>query len=120
MTEKSYLDVTDENGVTVVAFKQPTMLDADHVSQVGEQLYRLIEKEHRHQIVLDLASIKMLSSRTLGVFLNMRKKLEQLHGKMVISGIDPSLYRVFKITKLDSLFQFCDNKSSAVNTLLDR
>ena len=36
----------------------------------------------------------------LSVLLTVRQKLEPLAGKIVISGINPALYRVFKITNL--------------------
>ena len=38
-------------------------------------------------------------------------------GKMVLSGIDPRLYRVFKITHLKDLFEFYENSQAAIQSL---
>ena len=116
MTQKSHLVLNQQNGITVVSFAEATLLDAYHVNEISRELYALIEKEGHLQIVLDLSDIKMLSSQTLGVFLNMRHKLEQVKGRMVISGIDPRLYRVFKITNLQNIFDFFENKDDAVKS----
>ena len=83
MVEKSHLVLTQEAGVTVVSFREPTILDAYHVNEIAKELYALVSKasdddsqECHHKIVLDLSSIKMLSSQSLGVFLTMRQKRE--------------------------------------------
>ena len=117
MTEESQLIVEQAGEVSIVGFSEPTLLDAYHVNESAKELYNLIEKQGHRWIVLDLSTIKMLSSQTLGVFLNTRHKLEKLGGKVVISGIDPKLSRVFKITNLDSVFEFFANTSLAIECL---
>jgi len=117
MTEESQLIVEQVGEVSIVGFSEPTLLNAYNVNESAKDLYSLIEKEGHRWIVLDLSTIKMLSSQTLGVFLNARHKLEKLGGKVVISGIDPKLSRVFKITNLDSVFEFFADTSLAVENL---
>ena len=116
MAEQSRLLVTDHDGVSIIRFAEPTLLDAFHISEVGEQLVNLIEKDGLRKIVLDLASIKMLSSQALGVLLTLRQKLTDSDGKMVICGIDPRLYRVFKVTDLQSIFEFYNDVAAAVTS----
>ena len=118
MTEKSLLALTRQNDVTVVGFNEPNLLDAYHIEETAPQLYRLIDQDNHRLIVLDLAHISMISSQSLGVFLNMKQKLDQQDGKMAISGIDPGLSRVFKITKLQDVFEFFNDTNAAVNSLL--
>ncbi len=117
MVDTSHLVLTQQDGVTVVGFVEPSILDAYHVDKIAKQLYELIEK-HKHQmLVLDFSTIKMLSSQTFSVLLKMRQLLDKVDGKMVISGINPGLYRVFKITNLQSIFKFFEDNDSAVNYL---
>jgi anti-sigma B factor antagonist len=106
------------NDVAVVGFGDAMILDAYHVQQVTDALYALIEKQGHSRLVIDLATIRMLSSQTLGVLLNMRQKLEPLNGRMVIAGIDPKLYRVFKVTSLDHIFDFYPTRDDAVKSFL--
>jgi anti-anti-sigma factor len=114
MADESQLRLSERDGVTVVAFGSPTVLDAYHVNQVGKELLELVEKKGARRLALDLADIKMLSSATLRVFLTLRQKLADLGGRVVISGIDPRLYRVFRITNLQSIFDFYDDLEQAV------
>jgi len=115
--ETSHLILTQDEKVTIVGFSEPNLLDAYHINDCAKELYDLVEKRGHRWIVLDLASITMLSSQSLGVFLNLRQKLQTLAGKMVISGIDPRLSRVFKITNLQSVFEFYPDTSSAATNL---
>jgi|GEM_PF-588348 len=117
MTDKKYLTLHQQDDITIVRFTNPTILDAYHINDVSKELYALVEQEGCRQIVLDFADIRMLSSQTLSVLLNMRKILDEVAGKMVISGIDPKLYRVFKITNVNSLFEFFDEVEVAVKSL---
>ena len=117
MPEESHLLLSRHDDITVVGFNDATILDAYHVNEVAQELYQLIEKDGCRKLVLDLGTIKILSSQTLGVLLNMRQKLAPLDGKVVISGIDPRLYRVFKVTKLQDIFEFYDTSAAAVSAL---
>ena len=117
MTEKTYLNISDQDGVTVVRFDQALILDTYHIDEVSRQLFDLVEADNRCALVLDFSTIKMLSSQTLGVMLKMKKKLDEKDRKMVVSGIDPRLYRVFKVTNLQNIFEFFEDKDSAVKAL---
>jgi anti-anti-sigma regulatory factor len=53
----------------------------------------------------------------LGLLLDMRAKLKMHDGEVVVSAINPELYRVFKITNLDKVFRFFPDKKSAVEAM---
>ena len=116
MSELSYLTVTQHGEVAVVGFKDAAILDAYHIDAISQELFALIDRQNLHKMAIDLSTISMISSQSLGVFLQMRQKLETLGGRIVLCGIDPKLYRVFKITNLISVFQFYDNTELAVKS----
>jgi len=119
MAEQRRLIVSQENDVTVVDFSDATSLDAYHIDEISKDLFALVDDKNIGKIVLDLATIKMLSSQTLGVFLTMRKKLSETDRKMAFAGVDPRLYRVFKVTNLQSLFEFFEDRAAAVAGLAE-
>ena len=119
MAEKSHLIINKQGPVTIVGFDESVILDTYHIDRVSKQLFGLLEDEDSRLIVLDFATIKMLSSQTLGVLIKMKRKLDELDGKMVISGIDPRLYRVFKVTNLQSIFEFFGDNNAAIAALSD-
>ena len=66
------------------------------------------------EMVIDFENVKFFSSAVLGLLLDIRAKLKTYEGEVVISGINPQLYRVFKITNLDKIFRFFPDKQSAI------
>ncbi len=116
MTTPSQLIVEQQDGIAIIDFRNATVLDARHVDAVSKELFDLVENQNHRQLVLNLGSVQLISSQTLGVFLNLHKKLDELDGKMVISGIDPKLYRVFKVTHLTSVFEFFESTDKAIES----
>ena len=116
MFDLSHLTVNQQDEVAVIRFNDAAILDASHIDAVSQELFDLIDKQNLRQMAIDMSSVQLISSRTLGVFLKMRQQIDSLGGRMVLCGIDPKLYRVFKITNLISVFQFYDDTDSAVQS----
>ncbi len=113
-TKETRLLLEQQDNVTVVSFKDPNILSAYHINDVSKDLYDLIDKQGLTRLVIDFSDIRMLSSQTLSVMLTMKQKLDKVNGQIVICGINPQLYRVFKITNLHDVFCFADDRDSAV------
>ena len=119
MADQSNLEevvVQQFKDVSVVTFHSSRILDAAHVERIGEELYTLVEKKDRRKLVLDFTEVKFLSSSMLGVLLNVRGKLDRVKGKVVLCGLQPDLYKVFKITKLDKMFPFYESEAKALGS----
>ena len=68
-------------------------------------------------MLIDFTGVKFFSSSMLGLLVDLWRRLKEYNGTMVISGINPQLTRVFKITNLDKIFEFYPDGASAVKTL---
>lgn len=101
--------------VTVVNFSDSSILDTLQVQQIGEELYELIEDRATRKMILDFTNVKFLSSSALGVLITVRKKADEIKGKVVLCGMKPDLRKIFKITNLEKLFDFYDNEEKALN-----
>lgn len=113
--ESESLLATDKQGtVTILSFRQAVALDASVIERLEKEFSTLIGTGEHRRLILDFSSLQMISSRSLGVLLNIRKLLDDTGGVMVIAGVDPKLYRVFKITHLDSLFEFHPDVETAL------
>lgn len=117
MAENSDLLIQSLGGVTVVSFDTNNILDALQIQRMGEELYRLVDEQHRRQMVLDFSKVRMLSSQAIGMLLNLRKKAGSIKGEVLLCGIRPDLQRVFQITQIDKLFKFFDTEKSALGSL---
>ena len=100
--------------VTVVNFSDTTILDTLQVEEIGEQLYALVDQKACKRLVLDFSNVKLLSSSAIGVLITLRKKLDQIKGQVVLCSLKKDLSKVFKITRLDKMFTFCDDEEQAL------
>ena len=119
MTDSDAIAISYEGDVAVVTFTQASIGASAGFEQMSDSLRNFVTKDEPNKIVVDFSGVKFFSSQTLGLLLEIWRKLEKTEGKMTISGINPQLYRVFKITNLDKIFQFFDNRQDAINSLKD-
>ncbi len=100
--------------VTVVSFQNLSVLDSANIEALGRNLLELVEKHDTRKLVLEFTAVRFMSSQALGVLLQLKKAMDPLKGKIVIAGIRPELYKVFKITNLHKLFTFHDDLDKAL------
>ena len=111
----SDLVVSETQGVTVVSFRNPSILDSAAVEKIGDELYAIVEQQAKRKILLDFAQVRFLSSQMLGVLLALHQKSGQIKGKVIIAGLQPKLFEVFKIMKLHKLLQFADTEEQGLS-----
>ena len=104
-----HLEVEDIGDVTVVSFRDKKILDEETIQGVTHQLSSLVEELGRKQILLNFGKVLYLSSAALGAFITLNKKVNAAGGRLVLCNIDPQIYEVFEITKLNKLFNIDNN-----------
>ena len=118
MEKKIELDISTEGAIAVVAFRSASMCDSQAIADASNEIKAFIEKNRPSTIIFDFEDVKFFSSQLLGVMLDIRSKIKPYQGEVVISAIDPQLYRVFKITNLDSIFRFFPDKDQATEAVI--
>ena len=98
------LDLEEVNDVTIARFTDKKILDESNIQIIGNQLFNLVDEDHRQKIVLDFTNVEYLSSAALGRFIILHKKVIAAGGRLVLYNIDPQIYEVFAVTKLNKLF----------------
>jgi anti-anti-sigma factor len=115
MDENLDAQIENEGDVAVVSFNAVSLCDIGAIERVAKQLRQYIAESRPKKMVIDFSQVKFFTSQTLGLLLDIWRKLESEGGQVVISGINPQLHRVFKITNLDKIFKFFPDRQSAVN-----
>ncbi len=98
------LEVEDIGDVTVVNFVDRRILDEQNIQVIGEQLFSLVDEVGRRKILLNFGNVEFLSSAALGKLIALHKKLQAVGGRLILCNIDPEIYEVFEITRLDKFF----------------
>jgi len=110
----SGLVVSQIQGVTVVNFRDSSILDGVAVQTLGEELYKLVDEQAQRKIILDFGPVRFLSSSMVGVIISLNKKAKAIEGQMVICGLRPELFKVFKIMSLDRVIPFAKDEQEAM------
>jgi anti-sigma B factor antagonist len=71
-------------------------------------------------VVLDLTGVEFIDSTGLSVLLNGLRRVTRVRGSMVIACANPTVLRLFEITKLDTTFEIlpdCDEAIARIRQL---
>jgi len=110
------LEVEDIGDVTVINFVDKKILDEQNIQIIGEQLFGLVEQEGRRKLLLNFGNVEYLSSAALGKLITLNKKLQGVGGRLILCNIDPQIYEVFEITKLDKFFNIQKEEQAALQS----
>jgi len=100
--------------VTVVNFIDRKILDEQNIQIIGEQLFSLVDEEGCRKLLLNFGNVEFLSSAALGKLITLNKKLQAAKGRLILCNIDPNIYEVFEITKLNKLFNIQKEEQAAL------
>lgn len=117
MDKHDAVEITEKQGITVVVFNADSISGIDNLQGVSKKIMSFIADNHPRKIVVDFVRVRFFSSQTLGLLLDIWRKLQEYDGHVVISGINPQLHRVFKITNLDKIFTFYPDQAEALKAM---
>ena len=111
---ESRLRVSDRDGVTTVEFVDRNILDEANIQTISEEISALIDRADAPKLLISFANVDHLSSAALGALITINHRVRDRDGQLRLANIDPQIYEVFKITKLDKLFQIHDSTDAAL------
>jgi anti-anti-sigma factor len=79
-------------------------IDALSASELQKVFQQLI-LEGARVLLADLTGIHYISSAGLRVFITTQKELKKVGGEMLLAGLTPQVFDVFKVSGVDQLFQ---------------
>lgn len=114
MAEEEIIEIEYKDSCAVVVFKTASLSSTIQIAELSDTLRDFVQQQKPARMIFDFKAVKFFSSQVLGVLLDMRKRLKECDGQIVISSIDPQLYRVFRITNLDRIFEFFPDINAAI------
>ncbi len=110
----SRIRVLEQEGVMRVEFVDRNILDEANIQQIGDEISRIVESQPEPKVLISFENVDHLSSAALGTLITINNKVRGRNGQLRLSDIDPQIYEVFVITKLNKLFQIHDNADQAL------
>lgn len=115
MAEEMDIEITrNEAGIAIVVFLSPSMSNVDAISNASTKIKDYVKEYRPRMLIFDFEVVKFFSSLVLGLLLDVRGKMSAYDGEVLISGINPQLHRIFKITNLDKIFRFFPDRQDAI------
>ncbi len=107
------LKITRDGEIVLVEFTSRRILDEANIAEIGDELASLVESGYRPKIVISFAGVDHLSSAALGTLITVNNKVRNRDGQLRLCDINPQIFEVFLITKLNKLFQIYPNIKEA-------
>lgn len=109
----SRLRVSDTDGITLVEFVDRNILDEANIQAINEEITGVIERSDTPKILISFSNVDHLSSAALGALITINNKVREKSGQLHLANIDPQIYEVFVITRLNKLFNIHDTTDEA-------
>ena len=102
--ESSRIKVEYGRDVTFVTFVDERIIDEEQIRELRESLEPVIKKNEGGKLILNFSNVNFMTSALLGLLVRIHKKVCELGGQLQLSNMDPSIRRVFEITRLTNVF----------------
>ena len=119
MPEQSpHLRIAQMASIHIVTMTDRKILDEVNINQIGEQLNGLIAKSAQPKMVLDFTNVSHMSSSALGMLILLHKRIRQKNGQLRLCCIQPNIYEVFVITRLNEILKITSTQQESIDSLL--
>ena len=114
MTQWKHVTITREDGVCIVRLADRKILEELAITEIGDELASLVAAEDQIKLLLNFEQVEHLSSAALGMLITLNQNVGQCAGRLVLAEIAPDIFEVFKITRLNKLFEIYDTSKEAL------
>ncbi len=111
---ESRLRVTKRDEITIVEFVDRNILDEANIAQIGDEIGDLVAVDPSPKLLISFNNVDHLSSAALGALITINNKVKAKDGQLRLANINEQIFEVFKITRLDRLFQIHDETASSL------
>ena len=106
---------TTVDAVQVIRLELPEALDSDEFDRLNDTLLTEVGQRPAGSWVVDLSVIHYAGSSLLGLMVNIRQRVKQSGGRLVLCGLSDTLMQIFRTCSLERLFVIRRTVAEAVD-----
>ncbi len=110
------MNVTDEGNVTIVELTDKKILDEVSIKEIGRDLSALTARSDKPLLILNFSPVSHMSSSALGMLITLHKRIREKKGQLKLCNIQPAIYEVFVITRLNEIFDIYQSQAKAMES----
>jgi len=102
---------------TIITFTGEKILEEKDIANLQQTIMPVIEQSEQMHFILDFQNVQFLSSAVLGLLLRISKKIYEKNSTLRMCSINGKIYEIFKITRLNKIFDIYDDLQSAQQSI---
>jgi anti-anti-sigma factor len=111
---KPMVQVHNVDGLMVAEFWDCLRLDPAPVQELRKKYEAHLSGQGRPELVIDLLGVGFAGSAALGNFMALHRLARQRGGHLIFCNVDPTVFEVFRVSRLDPLFTFVADRPEAL------
>ncbi|MFP4052612.1 MAG: STAS domain-containing protein [Phycisphaerae bacterium] len=111
------LEIRRNDDLTIIKFTERKILDEITITRIGEHLHTLVAKSPEPLFVLEFHNVTHMSSSALGMLITLLKRVREKGGQLRLAGIQPAILEVFRITRLNEVFDIYETTEEAMASI---
>ena len=116
---KPRISVQYVEDATIVTFVDEKILEEMDIQALQTSVMSVVDEAERINLILDFCNVQFLSSAVLGLLMRISKKVYEHGGQLKLCNISPRIYEIFKITRLNQIFDIHEDVDRAIESLLN-
>jgi len=113
---ESRLTIQTSDQVIRIGFLDQSILEESAINNIGDQVADLLDRTPNPKLLIDFDNVDHLSSAALGMLITINNRVRAKAGQLRLATIDPQIYEVFAITKLNKLFHIYGSADEAMKS----
>ena len=113
---RSALVVRGIGQLVVVYFTDSKILEEMQIKWLGNELYDLVDKQHRPHIIINFQNIQRFSTALLGKLIGLKKKAAEADGTVKLCCMPANVMEIFRVTGLDAAFDIHPDEGAAIKS----
>jgi len=111
------IEVEYAQDAVIATLTDEKILDEADVSGLEGSILPLIESSESINLVLDFSNVKFLTSAVLGLLIRISRRIYESQGQLKLCGINPRILEIFRITRLERVFDIHPDRYDAIRKL---
>lgn len=107
------ITTSKQDDILFIQVQDPRLLEEARIQQLEKEILASIDASSEDRVVLDFSKVEFMSSSMLGKLVQVHKKCQGFKVKLKLASVSPDIREVFKITRLDKLFDIEKDVESA-------
>jgi anti-sigma B factor antagonist len=115
LNPKIVVEYVEETAIVLLTDEK--ILEEKDIKALEQSIMPLVDQNQGKGMILDFSNVMFFSSSVLGLLIRISKKIYELDGQLRLCSISPKIFEIFRITRLDKVFEICDDRTKALRSM---